>query len=172
MNKKELLTLANKGKTEINGIELKVVVRPSAMDGEPWIEIEVEPLSPLHQPLILGQKWVEHITDEECEELPGALLKYKQETEQFCEQAKQVVKATLNNDGTFTFLEVPDAVQENFKDYPSAFRRWLKEKHSIRYVNDSRKEWFAPGNFTLDLDGTIYVPHWSYWLDRPYYITK
>lgn len=171
MNKQDLLNLANKGKTEINGISLEVVVFPSSLDGTPWIEIYVDPLTPLHQRLVLGQKWVEYITDEECAELPDALLKYKQEAEKFCEEAKQVVKATINADGTYSFTEVPEAVQENFRDYPSAFKRWLKDKHTIRYVNDKQTEWFAPGNFTLDLDGVLYIPHWSYWLDRPYYET-
>lgn len=171
MTKTELLNLANKGKTQINGISLEVVVFPSSLDSTPWIEIHVDPLSPLHQPLVLGQKWVEHITDEECAELPGALLKYKREAKRFCEQAKQVVKATMNNDGTFTFIDVPKAVQENFKEYPSALHRWLKEKHFIKYVNDTQKEWFAPGSFTLELDGVLYEPHWSYWLNCPYYLT-
>ena len=167
MTKTELLNLANKGTTKISGISLEIFVFPSSFDGTPWIEIHVDPLSPLHMPLVLGQKWVEYITDDECAELPGALLKYKQEADRFCEQAKQVVKATMNSDGTFTFVEVPEAVRENFKDYPSALKKWLKENHTIKYVNDSQKEWFAPGNFTLELDGIVYEPHWSYWLDRP-----
>ena len=172
MTKTELLNLANKGKTKINGISLEVIVFPSSLDGPPWIEINVDPLSPLHQPLILGQKWVEYVTEEECEELPAALLKYKEDAERFCELAKQVVKATINSDGTFTFIEVPKSVKQNFKEYPSAFKKWLTDKHHIKYVNDSQKEWFAPGNFTLELDGIVYEPHWSYWLDRPYYFAK
>lgn len=172
MTKKELLNLANKGMVEINGISLEIVIFPSSLDGTPWLEIYVAPLSQLHQPLVLGQKWVEYITDEECMELPTALLKYREEAKLFCEQAKQIVKAKTNNDGTYSFIDVPISVQENFKDYPSAFKKWAKDRHHIRYVNDKKTEWFAVGNFSLELDGVLYVPHWSYWLDRPYYITN
>lgn len=172
MTKAELLNLANKGKTKINGISLEVVVFPSSLDGTPWLEIHVDALSPLHQPLLLGQKWVEFITDEECEELPTALLKYQEEANLFCEQAKQIVKAKTNSDGTYSFIDVPVSVQDNFSDYPSALKKWLKDKHHIFYVNDKKTEWFAEGNFTLELDGVLYVPHWSYWLDRPYYLTN
>jgi len=171
MNKKELFALANKGKVEINGIPLEVIIRPSSCDGEPWIEIVVDPLSPLHLPLILGQKWWEYVTDEECEELPQQLLKYKAEAEEFCEQAKRVVKARINPDGTYSFTDVPDSVKENFRDYPSALKNWLTQKHHITFVNDEKREWFAPGVFTLELDGIRYVPHWSYYLERTFYKT-
>ncbi len=171
MTKCELLSLANKGKTEINGIPLEIKVFPSSMDGTPWIEIYVEPLSPLHQPLILGQKWVEHLTDEECEELPEALNQYKQEAEAFCKRAETVVKATMNTDGTFTFTEVPETVKANFAEYPSALKRWMKEKHHINFIGNEKEYWYAPGDFTLELDGVRYVPHWSYWLNCTYYKT-
>lgn len=167
MTKTELLALANKGKTEINGYPLEVKISTCA--GSPWIEIFVEPLSPLHQPLVLGQKWVEYVTDEECAELPEWLDRYKREAEQFCKEAETVVKATLNNDGTYTFTDVPEAVKENFAEYPSALRRWLKQKHHISFIGEDKKYWHAPGTFTLDLDGVRYVPHWSYWLNCAYY---
>ena len=168
MNKAQLLALANKGKTEINGIPLEVIERPDS-DGDMWLEIKVDPLSPLHQPLILGNKWTEYITDEECEELPEALLQYKKEAEEFCEKAKTVVKAKLNGDGSYSFTEVPEKVQENLKDYPSALKQWLREKKHIVFINDNKKEWRAPGKFTLELDGVRYEPHWSYWLNCTYY---
>ena len=118
MTKTELLSLANKGKTQINGYPLEVKVYPSSLDGTPWIEITVDPLSPLHLPLVLGQKWVEYVTEEECAELPVWLDKYKQEAEDFCRKAETVVKATLNDDGTFTFTDVPESVQEEWSDFP------------------------------------------------------
>lgn len=169
MNKQDLLSLANIGKTEINGFPLEVKVFPSSADGTPWIEIIVEPLSPLHPPLLLGQKWVEYITDEECAELPEWLAKYKRQAEEFCEQAKTVVKATWNADGSYRFTDVPDSVKDNFKEYPSALKKWLKDRHYIRPVGKDKEHWYAPGIFTLELDGIQYVPRWSYWLDCPCY---
>lgn len=170
MNKAELLSYANKGKVEIGGVLVEVIVRPSSFDGTPWIEIHADPLSPLHQPLVLGGKWVEYITEEEVEELPQAIEEYKRKADEFCEQAKTVVKAKFNPDGTFTFTDVPEKVQENLRDYPSALKKWLKERHHIVFINDEKEEWYAAGHFTLDLDGVLYEPHWSYWLDRAYYI--
>ena len=61
MTKTELLNLANKGTTKISGISLEIFVFPSSFDGTPWIEIHVDPLSPLHMPLVLGQKWVQRM---------------------------------------------------------------------------------------------------------------
>jgi hypothetical protein len=154
MNKQELLELANIGKTEINGFPLEVKVYPSSFDGTPWIEIEVEPLSPLHLPLILGQKWVEYVTDEECEELPKALEEYKRQADEFCEKAKTIVKATLNANGTYTLID------------DKASR---KHPYSIRFIGHDKEYWYAPDVYTLELNGKQYTPHWSYWLNCAYY---
>ena len=170
MKKQDLLALANKGRTEINGFPCEVTVKPYA--GDPFLTIKFEPLSPLHQPLILGQKWVEYITDEECEELEEALNRYKAEADAFCEKAKIVIKATKNEDGTYSMIDIPEKVKENFKDYPSAFKSWSRQHFHIRPIKDSPEAWYAPGNYTLDLDGVQYVPHWSYWLNCPYYLFK
>lgn len=169
MNKAELLSLANKGKVEINGFPLVVIVRPDA-DGDDWLEINVEPLSPLHQPLQLGNKWVEYITDEECEELPGALEKYKKEADEFCEKAKTVVKGKLNPNGTISITEVPDDMAKDFEENPKVLKCWLKERKNIVFIGNEKEYWRAFGKFTLELDGVQYVPHWSYWLDCAYYI--
>lgn len=169
MTKNELLSLANKGKVEINGYPLEVKVFPSSMDGTPWIEIHVDPLSPLHTPLILGQKWVEFVTEEECAELPEWLDRYKREADEFCKEAETVVKATLSQDGTYTFTDVPEAVKANFAEYPSALKRWIKQKHHITFLGNEKEYWYAPGHFTLELDGVRYTPVWSYWMNAAFY---
>lgn len=170
MTKAELLALANKGRVEINGFPCEVKVFPSSADGTPWLEIHVEPLSPLHLPLILGQKWVEYITEEECAELPEWLDSYKRAADVFCRQAQDVVKATLNDDGTYTLTDIPEAVQERWKEFPKAFKRWARERHQIKFIGNEKEYWYAPDVFTLDLDGVRYVPHWSYWLHCAYYV--
>ena len=172
MNKAELLSLANIGKTEINGIPLEVIVYPSSLDGTPWLEIHVDALSPLHTKLLLGQKWVEYITEDECAELTERLLKYKREAEEFCKEARRVVKGTMNSNGEIKLTEIPDEIKAEFEEIsPTCFRQWAKAKHKLNKIKDANA-WYALGNFTLDLDGVKYVPHWSYWLDRPYYITE
>lgn len=168
MKKQDLLAIANNGRTEIHGFPCEVTVKPCL--GDPFLTIKFNPLSPLHQPLILGQKWVEHITDEECEGLAEALNRYKAEADAFCEEAKTVIKATMNADGTYSMIDIPEKVKENSKDYPSAFKSWSRQRFNIRPIKDSPEAWYAPGNYTLDLDGVIYIPHWSYWLNCPYYL--
>lgn len=170
MKKQDLLALANKGRTEIHGFPCEVTVKPCV--GDPFLTIKFEPLSPLHQSLILGQKWVDHITDDECEELEEWLNRYKAEADAFCDEAKTVIKATMNEDGTYSMIDIPEKVKENFKDYPSAFKSWSRQRFNIRPIKNSPEAWYAPGNYTLDLDGVQYVPHWSYWLNCPYYLFK
>ena len=177
MNKQDLLNLANKGKVTISGIELEVIVKPSSLDGTPWLEIHVPALSPLHLPFTLGEKWVEYITDEECAELPDALLRYKCEAEEFCRKAERVVKATRIDNDHYRFELTQEERRDIFGESIAAHHRATapdiyKYKCKIVFVNDSKKEWFAPGIFTLELDGVRYVPHWSYWLERAYYISQ
>ena len=173
MNKTDLLNLANKGEVEIEGIPLEVIIKPSSLDGTDWIEIHVKPFSNLHRPLLLGQKWVEHITDEECAELPSALLKYKKEAEEFCEKAKRIIKAKRNEDITYSFTDVPQSVLDDWQKVLKtslALNQWKNGRQVIRFVDQKHQEWYAPDIFTLELDGVLYEPHWSYWLERVYYI--
>lgn len=170
MNKKELLELANKGTTKIAGIDVEIIVKPSAFDGKDWIEIKVAPLSPLHCPLLLGQQWVEFITDKECEELESALIKYKQDAEVFCEQAKRIVKATVTKDKEILIIDMPDSVKSDWAGYPNILKQITTKPHKVVFLGKEYENWKALGNFTIDIDGNIYQPHWSYWLDCAYYI--
>ena len=175
MKKSELLALANIGKTEICGIKLKVIVRPSSVDGKDWLEIFVDPLTPLHQPLCLGEQWVEFITEQECADFENALLQYKKSADEFYEKAQRIVKATLTKNGEILIIDMPDSVKQDSEHYPRSLKLMLTTKHKIRFL-DKRTEkgienWFALGNFALDLDGEIFQPHWSYWLEKAYYIS-
>ena len=169
MNKKELCALANTGKTNIGGVDVYVTIKPGPIDGSPWIEITACELSPLHQSLILGQKWCEFVTDEECAELPAALARYKAEAETFCEKAKRIVKCHTVGENAYQIDEVPDDVKEDWKAFPATLKRFTHETHKKLYIDSTKHYWYAPGIFTLELDGVRYVPHWSYYLDRAYY---
>ena len=175
MKKSELLALANIGKTEICGIKLEVIVRPSSVDGKDWLEIFVDPLTPLHQPLHLGEQWVEYISEQECNNFENALLHYKKSAEEFFEKAQRIVKATLTKNGEIIITDMPDSVKQDWEHFPRSLKWMLTTKHKIRFLNTRTEQgienWFALGNFTLNLDGEIFQPHWSYWLEKAYYIS-
>lgn len=170
MNKKELLELSNKGITKIAGIDVEIIVKPSTFDGKDWIEIKVAPLSPLHCPLLLGQQWVEFITDKECEELEPALIKYKKEAEYFCEQAKRIVKATITDNQEILITDMPDSVKSDWACYPNILKQITTKPHKVVFLGKDHENWKALGNFAINIDENIYHPHWSYYLDFAYYI--
>lgn len=170
MNKKELLELANKGTVKIAGVEVEILIKPSAADGKEWIEIKGAPLSPLHCPLQLGGKWFEFVTDEECEELEPALLKYKEAAETFCEQAKRIVKATITDSKEILITDIPDSVKSDWVGYPKMLNEFISKPHKVIFLGNEHENWKAFGNFSIEIDGTLYQPHWSYWLNCAYYI--
>ena len=120
----------------------------------------------------IGETGKQYITDEECAELPGELEKYKKEAEEFCEKAKNVVKAKFNPDGSYSLVDVPEAVKEDYKDYPKILKSWMREKKHIVFIGSDKQYWYAPGTFTLELDGVTYKPHWSYWMNCTYYLAS
>lgn len=169
MNKKDLFELANKGPVKIAGVEVEIIIRPDS-DGEDWIEIKGAPLSPLHCPLQLGGKWFKYVTDEECEELEPALIKYKKDAEEFCKQAERVVKATLTDKNEILLIDIPESVKSDFAGFPAWWKQFSTQPHKINFINKERAYWRTFGHFTLDLEGELFMPHWSYWLDCAYYI--
>lgn len=170
MNKKELFELANKGTVKIAGVEVEIIIKPSAADGKDWIEIKGAPLSPLHCPLQLGGKWFEFVTDEECEELESALIKYKEDAKRFCEQAKRVVKATITKDGKIPITDMPESVKSDWAEFPKMLNEFITKPHKVSFLGKEHENWKAFGNFSIDIEGNIYQTHWSYWLDCAYYI--
>ena len=124
----------------------------------------------------IGGKWLEYITAEELAEFESEVKKHRERAEEFYKQAQRVAKATLKN-GYIKILELPESIRADFDFYEDkerrekAIKRYIQNLHPIKFINDKKSEFFALGNFSIDLDGVLYVPHWSYWLDRPYYIT-
>lgn len=174
MTKSELIALANKGKQTLCGVTANIIIRPDS-DGEDWIEIEIEPLSPLHQPLRLGDKWVKFITDDECAELEPAIERYKKSAAKFFKDAQRVVKATVQ-DGQLQISELPEDVKSDWdfidvnEEKERYIKRFCKLPHPVSFIGKGKTYFRALGVFTLDIDGHLYVPRWSYWLDCPYYL--
>lgn len=169
-NKADLLKLANKGKIELCGVKAEIKIYPSSVDGTDFIEIIVDPLSPLHLPLTLGGKWLEYVTDEECAEVEDAIERYKAEAAEFVELAAREATAHSTPDGCYVFDCIPEEIAKDWEGYPRLFRTIAKEKHRIAFIDNDRMYWHTLGVFTVIIDGVKYVPHWSYWLDRSYYI--
>lgn len=174
MKKDKLLSYKNGDKIEIDGVKLQVEITECC--DSPFLKFKMQPITPLHLETYLGGKWIEYITDEECETFEDEVRKHKQEALEFLEKSKRIVKATLTTDNRIKIIELPESVKADWDFYDNAeqkeraLKRFVRETHPITFVTKEKTEFFAIGNFTLDLDGVLYVPHWSYWLDRAYYI--
>lgn len=167
MTKSELYELSKKGTVEIGGVPCRVEIKPDK-DGDLWCSVIVENISPLHATAVFGGKLWKYVTDDECEELPGALKECKRKADEFCEDAKRVVKAHFNSEKKIVIDEIPFPAKEGFEGLRKIF---LREKHRVQFIDNEKTNWHALGHFTLDIDGHKYVPHWSFWLDRAYYKT-
>lgn len=176
MTKNELLSHANGEVFEIEGVKLRLEVTKCA--GDDFLKITMLPITPLHTTTYLGNKWIEYITEEECAEFESEIKKHKERALKFYEDAKRVVKATKTADNNIKIIELPENVKSDWNFYEDdetrekAINRFMRNTHPIRFIDKDEKEFFALGNFSLDLDGVIYTPHWSYWLDRAYYEVK
>jgi hypothetical protein len=155
MDKKELLSLANKGPVKIGDITAEIVVRPSALDGTPWLEIEVEQFTPFAAPLHLGDQWVEYITDEACDEIPRSLNRYKEAALAFEARAKA---RTVRLKPFTSDCEILIDADDNSKK-PKLYR-----------IKNFKDHFEIPGlECMIELNGITYAPVWSYWLDRACY---
>ena len=157
MTLEKILEHANGEPWTVEGVTLDVIVS-KCLDSD-FLQFKMHPITELHPPSYLGGKWIEYITAEE-----------------FYRHAHRVAKATLKN-GYIKILELPESIRADFDFYEDkesrekAIKRYIQNLHPIKFIDDNKSEFFALGDFSLDIDGVLYVPHWSYWLDRPYYIT-
>lgn len=74
---------------------------------------------------------------------------------------------------TYSFTDVPQSVLDDWQKVLKtslALNQWKNGRQVISFVDQKHQEWYAPDIFTLELDGVLYEPHWSYWLERVYYI--
>ena len=154
MTKEKLLSYKNGDTIEIDGVKLQVEITECC--DAPFLAFKMQPITPLHLETYLGGKWIEYITDEECENFEDGVRKHKQKALEFLEKSKRVVKATLTKGGRIKIIDLPESVMADWDFYDN--------------VAQKETEFFALGDFTLDLDGVLYTPHWSYWLDSAYYI--
>ena len=172
MTRQELLSHENGEIFEVEGVKLQMIITKVA--GDDFLKIKMYPITPLHDEAYLACKWIDYITDDECAEFECYIKKHKEKALEFYEQAQRVVKATLK-DGKIKIIDVPQSVILDFcifDDPQKALKRYIRDLHNISFIDKEKTEFYALGRFSLDIDGTIYTPHWSYWLDRPYYITS
>ena len=153
MNKAELFALANKGKIELCGLQVEIVIRESAGNNGEWIEIFVEPINEYTAPFVLGEKWTEYVTEEECEEFVPALEKYKAKMEAFALKANsKIVKLKTVS-----------------KDWVSAIEN-EKEQYKLTIYGDHFE--IVNMETIIELDGIAYKPVWSEYLDKAVYRFK
>lgn len=174
MTLEKILEHANGEPWTVEGVTLDVIVS-KCLDSD-FLQFKMHPITELHAPSYLGGKWIEYITAEELADFENEIKRHREKAEEFYRQAQRVAKATLKN-GYIKILELPESIRADFDFYEDkerrekAIKRYIQNLHPIKFINDKKSEFFALDNFSIDLDGVLYVPHWSYWLDRPYYMT-
>jgi hypothetical protein len=175
MTLEKILEHANGEPWTVEGVTLDVIVS-KCLDSD-FLQFKMHPITELHAPSYLGGKWIEYITAEELADFENEIKRHREKAEEFYRQAQRVAKATLLKNGRIQILDYPENIQSDWNFYENeerrakAIKQFVKHSHPIRFIGDKKTEFYALGNFSIDLDGVLYVPHWSYWLDRPYYIT-
>ncbi len=171
MDKQAFINRSNKGIVVIEGVKLDIKIYPDK-DGDEFISIDMFPITPLHLPTQLGGKWLKYTDENEFLSFESEIKKHRERAEDFYKKAQRIVKATIEN-GFIKIIELPEEVKQDFciweteEQNQNAIKRFIKRPHKIARINDNTI--FALGNFALDIDGVVYKPYWSYWLDRPFY---
>lgn len=174
MTRQEFLEKANKGIVSIEGVNLEIEIRPDK-DGDDFISIYMHPITELHTPTYLGQKWLKYTSESEFYSFESEIKKHRETAEQFYKKAKRVVKATIK-DGYIKILDYPENVRKDWSFYEdeeekeNAIKRYIRCAHPVRFIGNKKTEFCALGDFTVDIDGHLYIPHYSYWLGCTYYI--
>ena len=161
MTKNELIALANKGVVQIGGYNAEVIIRDSAGNNGDWIEIIIEPINEYATKAILGGKWLEFVTDEECGELEAGV---KRIYDKMAAQAEICGREPLV-----------------LKYYESNTKTLICEKNKIYIVNQYEDHFeilvlykgIEPDyaiNKVVEINGKVYKPVWSFWLDGGCYM--
>lgn len=179
MSISDFLEKANKGVFEIDGVRLEIIINKDR-DGDDFVKVKMYPITELHDEAWLGCKWLKYIEESEFLDFEKGIRKHKEKAFEFYKKAQRVVNATITKDGRIKVLDLPDDVKsdwcfyENEQDREKAIKRFIKNPHnfSMFEIGFNYMKFFAIGEFSLNIDGVIYKPHWSYWLERPYYIKE
>lgn len=161
MNKADLIAMANRGPVEMEGMSVNVIIRPSSVDGTDWIEIRVDPINEHTEGLFMGDKWMEHVTDDEAAEIPAALRKYKDIMVKQAEISKRtpLELSTYDADKYNSYAKTEDGKEYTITQY--------KDIHFTVNANED-----IPINKPILLDKTLYLPFFSFWLDHAVYQYK
>lgn len=177
MNKREWLFLANKGKVQYEDFEFEVTLRTDK-DGDEIIRITLFPVNKYSDYAYFGGGWVKYYNDEDFERLMPAM-------EAAVEKMKR--QADIANSGKV--LKLTDLQKEDnhcnhllkgVDDKQTYIIQYLKNKDGnvsgFQVLTGSR--WSGgiepdyPVNINIELDGVLYTPIWSFWLDGAVYKIK
>lgn len=173
MNKQELLNLANKGAVTIDGITFEVKTHESSIGGE-ILNVILLPINEFSDPAYFGGGWHEYYTDEDVQELFPAMKKAAQKMEYQAQRQKikPIEFIDLNKEDRHCNhlikrkdndkIYVLQKIKDSNKNY-TAFQILTANKWEQGY------EPCAPINCPIILEGTIYKPIWSFWLDGAIY---
>lgn len=163
MTKAELQSLVGKGRVNVSGIDIEVTMT-RCLDSDDFIKIKGYAINDYTTDLELGDKWMEYVTDEECAELVQALAKYRdkmlkqaeiyhKDPIKLCWFDTEYRKGLLKSEKGFVY-EIVKPAEDHFEIWST----W-----GLGYESD------VPMNISVEIDGIIYRPIWSWWLDHGCY---
>jgi len=162
MTKKEVISLANKGVVQIGGYNAEIIIRDSAGDNGDWIEIIIEPINEHTVKAILGGKLLEFVTDEECGELEEGIKKIYDKMAAQAEICSREPKTLKYNKSDPSTVFSDNKKLYKIVQYPDHFE--------ILVIYNGEADY--PINIPVRIDDKIYLPVWSWWLDRGCYMGK
>ena len=167
MNKEHLLALIGKGYIPVEDSCFKVETAYMEVFEADAITVEVKNLNHYTTPARFGGWLVDYVIDKDCEDLEAAIRKTLQ-------QMRDVEKRA--NMEPLRFRRVGERLLKNIDNGRMYGYEECKEGHFSIYTIDRFDKLAQTGEYncdicrTVDIDGKVYKPVYSFWLSRTVYL--
>lgn len=167
MNKEQLLALAGQGYIPVEDSSFRVdIARMESLEAD-VIAVDVKNLSQYTTEARFGGGFVDYLIDKDCEDLEAAIRKVLQ-------QMRDIEKRA--NMEPLRFKRVGERLLKNIDNGRMYGYEECKEGHFSIYTLDSFDRISQTGEYscdicrTVDIDGKVYKPVYSFWLSRTVYL--
>jgi hypothetical protein len=160
MNKTELLNLAGKGYVDINGKQVEVTIS-KALDSD-YIHITQKAINPYTTDHDFSGGWIEFIEDKDVKELEAAFDKVHEKMlkqAEICKQSPLILSTISGSDYLKSATGIKYIVQRPASDH-----------FEICVLSNGEADYAI--NRPVTIDGKLYLPLWSWWLDKGCYMTN
>ncbi|MBN1040367.1 hypothetical protein DVW12_16930 [Clostridium botulinum] len=159
MNKKELLDLVGKGYINIGDAQIEGTI--TQVGGSDYLHVTQKAINECTTDHEFSGGWVEYIKDEDINELELAILTiHKKMLEQSAICKKEpLVLTTIKGTNKLISNTKKEYLMETFRNH-----------FEIYYCPYSEPEYSI--NRPLLIDGKLFLPLWSWWLEKGCYIIK